>query len=140
VTVNATLPPGAGGPYSLAVLSPCRILDTRNAAGPLGGPAIQPAGYADRSFHAAGACGIPSDAKVISVNVTVTNVTASGALLLYRGDGAPTGASTGSLLPGKTRANNAFVQLAMDGSGTIKVQNTSAGTFDLIVDVNGYFR
>ena len=139
-TVNATLPPGAGGPYLLSVLSPCRILDTRNAAGPLGAPAIQPAGFADRSFHVAGACGIPSDAKAISVNVTVTNVTAPGFLLLYRGDGAPTGASTGSLLPGKTRANNATLQLALDGSGTIKVQNTSSGAFDLIVDVNGYFR
>ena len=140
VTVNVALPPGAGGPYLLSVLNPCRILDTRNPAGPLGGPAIQPAGVADRSFLVASSCGIPVDAKAISVNVAVTNVTASGFLMLYRGDGLPTGASTASLLPGKTRANNAFVQLALDGSGTIKVQNTSAGTFDLIIDVSGYFR
>jgi type 1 fimbria pilin len=117
------------------------VLDTRNAAGPLGGPAIQPAGTADRSFNvAASSCGIPADAKSISVNVTATNVTASGAVSIYRGDSARTGTNTGVLLVGKTRANNAILQLALDGSGTVKVQNTSAGTFDLILDVNGYFR
>ena len=140
VAVNVALPPGAGGPYSLAVLNPCRILDTRNLAGPLGGPAIQPAGTPDRSFNVTASCAIPADAKSISVNVTATNVTATGAVSIYRGDGARTGTNTGSLVAGRTRANNAIVQLALDGSGTIKVQNTSAGAFDLILDVNGYFR
>jgi hypothetical protein len=74
------------------------------------------------------------------VNVTVTNVAASGFASLYRGDGAPGAASTASLVPGRTRANNALVQLALDGSGTIKVHNASPGAFDLIVDVSGYFR
>ena len=86
------------------------------------------------------ACGIPSDAKALSVNVTVTNVTAPGSASIYRGDGTQNGTSTASLVAGRTRANNAMLQLAMDGSGTVKVQNTSAGTFDLIIDVNGYFR
>jgi hypothetical protein len=117
------------------------VLDTRNAAGPLGGPAIQPAGASDRSFNvAASSCGIPTDARAISVNVTATNVTASGAVSIYRGDGARTGTNTGILVAGRTRANNAVLQIALDGSGTIKVQNISAGTFDLILDVNGYFR
>ena len=134
------LAPGSGGPYSFSVLNPCRLLDTRNPAGPFGSPAIQPVGSPDRSFAVTSFCGIPADAKAISVNATTTNVTGAGVLLLYRGDGQPTGASTASLVAGKTRANNAIVQLALDGSGTIKVQNTSAGTFDLIIDVNGYFR
>ena len=34
VTVNVTLPPGVGGPYTLFALTPCRVLDTRNPAGP----------------------------------------------------------------------------------------------------------
>jgi hypothetical protein len=140
VTLSVTLPPGAGGPYSFFVLSPCRVLDTRSPAGPLGGPAIPPAGGADRAFAVTSACGIPSDAKAFSVNVTATNVNASGALLLYRGDGQPSSATTAGLVTGRTRANNAIVQLAFDGSGTIKVHNTSAGAFDLVLDVNGYFR
>ncbi len=131
---------GSGGPYSLFVLNPCRVLDTRNPAGPRGGPVIQPAGTPDRAFPVTTFCGIPSDAKAISVNVTVANVSAPGFVSIYRGDGLPTGTSTVAPLAGRTRANNAFLQLALDGSGTIKVQNSSTGTLDLIVDVNGYFR
>jgi hypothetical protein len=41
---------------------------------------------------------------------------------------------------GRTRSNNAMLQLALDGSGTIRIQNTSAGLTDLIIDVNGFFR
>jgi hypothetical protein len=141
VTVVVGLPPGSGGPYPLFTLSPCRVLDTRSAAGPLGAPVIQPAGTPDRTFNVtASSCGIPADAKSISVNVTATNVTAPGSVSIYRGDGARTGTNTGSLVAGRTRANGAILQLALDGSGTIKVQNTSAGPFDLILDVNGYFR
>jgi hypothetical protein len=88
----------------------------------------------------ASACGIPSDARSISINVTVTNVSAQGSVLLYRGDGQPPTASTSSLGVGRTRGNNAMVHLALDGTGTIKVQNGSTGTFDLIVDATGYYR
>ncbi len=139
-TVNLTINPSAGGPYSFYVVTPCRVIDTRNPAGALGGPAIQRAGSADRVFTVASTCGVPSDAKSLSANVTVTNVSAAGSLVIYRGDGQQTGTSTVSLQVGKTRANNAMLQLALDGSGTIKVQNTATGTVDLVVDVNGYFR
>ncbi len=140
VTVNVTLPPGVGGPYALFALTPCRLVDTRNPVGLRGGPAIQRAGTTDRVFSVASVCGIPADAKALSANVTVTNVTAPGSVSIYRGNGSQNGTSTASLVPGRTRANNAMLQLAMDGSGTVKVQNTSLGTFDLIIDVNGYFR
>lgn len=121
-------------------LTPCRLLDTRNAAGPLGAPPLAPSGSLDRAFAITGVCGIPSDARAVSVNVTVTNVQASGTLLLYRGDGSPTTASTISFRPGVTRASNTQTQLALDGSGTFRVQNSSAGTLDFIVDVNGFYR
>jgi hypothetical protein len=136
-SVSLTVDPAAEGPFAFFVLTPCRLVDTRTAAG---SPAVQAAGVADRTFTVASTCGIPADARSLSVNVTVTNVTAAGSLSIYRGDGQQTGTNTVSLVAGKTRANNAMVQLALDGSGTIKVQNTSAGTVDLIVDVNGYFR
>ncbi len=137
----SVLAPGAGGPYALFVLTPCRILDTRNASGgALGAPTIEAAGSPDRSFPVAGVCGIPTDAKALSVNVTVTNVRATGTLSIYRGDGSRTGATTAAFVAGKDRANNAMLQLALDGSGTVKVQNLALGTLDLIVDVNGYFR
>jgi uncharacterized repeat protein (TIGR01451 family) len=136
-TVNVLAP---GSAMLLYPLTPCRLLDTRNAAGPLGAPSLAPSGSPDRAFVVTGVCGIPSDARAVSVNVTVTNVQAGGALLLYRGDGSPTTASTVSFRPGVTRANNAQTQLALDGSGTFRVRNSSAGTLDLIVDVNGFYR
>lgn len=130
----------AGSAVLFDAIPPCRLIDTRNAAGPLGAPALLPAPSPDRSFAVTGACGIPADAKAVSLNVTVTNVQAMGTLLLYRGDGAPSLASSINFNPGVTRANNGLTQLALDGSGTFKVQNASAGTLDFIVDVNGYFR
>jgi len=38
------------------------------------------------------------------------------------------------------RANNAVLQLAHDGSGTVKVQADTAGPVDLLIDVTGYFQ
>src|SRR5512135_2345084 len=136
---NVTVLP-VGSAVQFYSLAPCRLIDTRNPTGPLGGPALLPAPSPDRPFATAGVCGIPSDAQAVSLNVTVTNVQAGGTLLLYRGDGAPSLASSINFRPGVTRANNGLTQLALDGSGTFRVQNASAGTVDLVVDVNGYFR
>jgi hypothetical protein len=136
---NVTVLP-AGSAIQFYTLTPCRLIDTRNAAGPLGGPALLPAPAPDRPFAIAGICGVPADARAVSLNVTVTNVQSLGALLLYRGDGAPSLASSINFRPGITRANNGATRLSIDGTGAFKVQNLSAGTLDFIVDVNGYFR
>ncbi len=118
---------------------PCRILDTRNAAGPLGGPPLQPG--TSRSFPAlASACGIPSTAKALSVNVTVTQEAAPGYLQMYAADQPAPVTSVISFPAGKTRANNAIVGLPADGSGQVAVFDASAGTVDFILDVNGYFQ
>jgi hypothetical protein len=87
-----------------------------------------------------GKCGLPGDAIAITVNLTVTQPAASGTLLAYRGDGARSGASSTSFGSSQTRANNAVVQLALDGSGSVKIQNTAPGTVEFILDVSGYFR
>jgi hypothetical protein len=94
----------------------------------------------DLTFPVAGTCGIPADATSISVNVVVTNAFAAGTLLAYPGDGMPTTSSTISFGQFQTRANNTQIQLATDGSGTIRIQNTAPGMVDVILDVNGYFQ
>lgn len=137
---RVNLTPFQAGPYSFHTLDPCRALDTRDPSGPTGGLPIGPVGVPDALLVLTPRCALPFDARAVSVNVTMTNVSAPGSLSIYRGDSAPTGTNAASFVAGKTRANNAIVQLALDGSGTIKVQNTSAGTLDLIIDVNGYFR
>jgi hypothetical protein len=118
---------------------PCRMVDTRNGDGPLGGPALQPG--AVRTFALTGMCGVPSSARALSVNVTVTQATAAGDLRLLPGDQTIlTVASTINYTPGQTRANNAIALLAVDGSGSLQVKTDSAGSVHLIVDVNGYFK
>ncbi|MCM3876449.1 MAG: hypothetical protein NEA02_08525, partial [Thermoanaerobaculia bacterium] len=135
ITTGLTAP-GA----SFFALAPCRVLDTRNPPASLGGPPLQPAGSPDRLFNVASTCGILTNATAISANVTVTNTGGGGYLSLYRGDGARTGTYSISFLAGQTRANNALVQLALDLSGSIRVQNTAPGNVDFILDVNGFFR
>jgi hypothetical protein len=126
-------------PVKLYTLTPCRVLDTRNATGPLGGPALS-GGGAQRTFTVTGTCGIPSSAKSISVNLTVTQAAAAGSLTAYAGNGAPNGTSSISFAAGATRANNAIVRLSTDGTGSIGVENDAAGAAHFILDVNGYFQ
>ncbi|MBK9062774.1 MAG: carboxypeptidase regulatory-like domain-containing protein [Acidobacteria bacterium] len=130
----------AGSALQFYGVTPCRIVDTRNANGPLGGPALAASGSPDRLFTLTGTCGIPSGAAAVSANLAVVSPSAGGSLAIYRGDGAATGTSSISFNAGKTRADNAILQLALDGSGTVKVNNSAAGTVNFILDVNGYFQ
>jgi uncharacterized repeat protein (TIGR01451 family) len=114
-------------------LAPCRVLDTRD---PASGPALGP-GPA-RVFTIAGICGVPSMARALSVNVTVTQPTDAGDLRIYpRGADAPL-ASAINYARGQTRANNAVVKLG-DGGAVEVLRDQAAGTVHFILDVNGYF-
>jgi len=116
--------------------SPCRLIDTRNPDGPLAGPALD--GDSTRTFVAAGNCGVPTTARAISINVTVTQPTADGELILFaNGLDAPS-TSTIDYNAAQTRANNAIVLLGAAGDFVVSCVQPS-GTVHLIVDVNGYF-
>jgi hypothetical protein len=137
LVTSVSPPPPVSAATSLSVVTPCRILDTRNASGPLGGPSIGAGGL--RSFVATGACNVPAGAVAISANVTVVNPAAAGDLVVYpNGLASPPTASTISFRAGQTRANNTLIYLASDGSFLVK--NNAAGTLDLVLDVNGYFK
>jgi hypothetical protein len=122
-------------------LTPCRVLDTRLAAGPLGAPALQALGSSSnpRRFSVVGVCGIPAGAVSISANVSVTNVWAQGELVLYPADVPLPGTSAIAFRPGKTRANNAMVYLSASGT-MFTVLNSCTAPVDFILDVNGYFQ
>jgi hypothetical protein len=128
--------PAAVLPTDFYSVTPCRMIDTRNAAGPLGGPALESG--AVRIFVVTSVCGVPSSAKALSVNLTVAQPAAVGYLSLLPGDQAGVPAvSAIAYAPGQTRANNAIARLAIDGSGGLKV--FSASSVHFILDVNGYF-
>ncbi|HYK41080.1 MAG TPA: IPT/TIG domain-containing protein [Thermoanaerobaculia bacterium] len=119
-------------------VTPCRVLDTRNATGPLGGPAL--AAGAERNFVIAGQCGIPLTARSVSANVTVTQSTSGPAYVtVSQGDLAAPVASTMNYSAGQTRANRAVIALGAAGDVRVKCGQAS-GTTDFIIDVNGYFQ
>lgn len=118
-------------------VTPCRIIDTRNASGPDAGAPALAAGEA-RVIGTAQKCRVPATAAALSVNVTVTGSAAPGYFTLYPADGTLPVASQLSFSAGQTRASATIVPLALDASG-FRVLNGSAGTAHVIVDVNGYF-
>ena len=120
-------------------LGPCRLLDTRNATGPLGGPALS-AG-AVRTFNLAGNCGVPSTATAVSVNVTVVAPAAAGYLVAWPGGGTAPVASVVNFASGQTRSNNAIIPVSQDGHGALALRaSLPSGTAQVVVDVNGYFQ
>jgi Glucose / Sorbosone dehydrogenase len=121
---------------SFYTVSPCRLVDTRDPAGPRGGPSL--VAGADRTFALGGICGIPATARAISVNVTVTAPTAPGFLTLFPAGGPPPLASTINFRAGQTRANNAVVTLG-PGGGVVVRAGMASGGVQFILDVNGYF-
>ena len=121
---------------SFYTLVPCRVIDTRNADSALGGPALQAGGA--RSFALGGNCGVPADARAVSLNVTVADATEAGRLTVYPGSGPAPETNTTSFVPGKNRANNLTIGLI--GGILSFLDSQPAGTVNVIVDVNGYYR
>jgi hypothetical protein len=127
------------GAIDFFAVTPCRLLDTRLASGPYGGPALPPG--SDRVVVVAGQCGIPSTAKAVALNVTAVNAPANGNLRFFPGDSVAPNASALNFSVGQTRANNALVMLASSGSGTLALRSTTAGlSVHVVVDVSGYFQ
>lgn len=117
-------------------LTPCRIADTRNSAGPYGGPSLS-AGTA-RDFVLAGQCGVPADAKSVSINLAVIP-NEPGDLKIYPAGTAPTLATFINFPLGRVLANNGMEKLG--NGGAITVQNDQAsGSVDIVIDTNGYFK
>jgi VCBS repeat protein/FG-GAP repeat protein len=124
---------------SFFTLTPCRVADSRQPGNlTYGGPAYGPG--EQRTITFTGVCNIPSTARAVSLNVTVTAGAAGGDLRIFPGgDGAPPSSSINWSV-GQTRSNNAIVPLSFDGRGHLTVQADTVGQVDVILDVNGYFK
>lgn len=128
------LPAGtSSGPLAFFPMEPCRILDTRNAAGPFGGPALAPA--TPRSFPIRSACGLPGSAQAYSINVTVVPAAPLSYLTVW-----PTGqpqpfVSTLNAPTGAIVANAAIVRAGTGGDLSFFATHAT----HLVVDIDGYF-
>jgi hypothetical protein len=131
---TASAPAAGGVALNFVPITPCRVLDTRNQAGPFGGPAI--AGGTSRDFNIpSSACGVPATAQAYSVNVAVVPTGPLGFITMW-----PTGqtqplASTLNSLDGRIKSNAAIVLAGTGGSISIFASDTTHA----LLDINGYF-
>jgi hypothetical protein len=111
----------------------CRVVDTRNPDGPLGGPAL--GAGATRSFTIPGTCGIPTTALAYSLNLTVVPNGTLGYVTLW-----PTGqpqpvVSTLNSIDGIVKANAAIVPAGTSGAVNVFATDST----NVVLDINGYF-
>jgi hypothetical protein len=120
-------------PLRFVPVTPCRVADTRNPAGPFGGPAV--AGGSSRDFvMPASACGIPSTAQAYSLNVAVVPAGVLGFLTIWpSGQEQPLVSTLNS--DGRIKSNAAIVPASANGAISAFASNTT----DLVLDINGYF-
>jgi hypothetical protein len=118
-------------------VTPCRVVDTRNAAGQFGGPALD--ANSERTFQIPPQCGVPSTARSISLNVVAIQPTAAGVIRLFPTGRSATIASSISYGAGQIRANNAVIALGPTRAVTVKTEQSS-GTAHFVIDLNGYFQ
>lgn len=118
-------------------VTPCRVVDTRNAEGQFGGPVL--AADSERTFQIPPACDIPKEARSLSFNVTVVSNTTAGEVRVFPSGRTPSIASTISYGINQVLANNGIVALGPTRAVTVKTAPGS-GSVHLILDVNGYFQ
>jgi hypothetical protein len=123
-------------PKSFHTLAPCRVLDTRGPSGPYGGPRL--AAGMDRAFTIGAQCGVPSGARAVAANLTVTGPTDPGHLVVLASGGALANTSSINFRAGQTRANNAILTLGPDGAILVRT-GMAAGGVHFVLDVTGYF-
>lgn len=115
-------------------VTPCRVFDTRNAAGPYGGPRL--AANVPRVFDIdGGPCtGLPAGAAAYSMNFGAILPDVDGFLTIWPDGPLPT-VSTMNFLFGEVIANAAIVPASSSGGITV----FSSQGVHLYGDINGYF-
>ena len=146
-TVPPYMRPAPGGlqtmqditrPLPFVAVEPCRVVDTRRAGGPYGGPFLT--AFQQRTFRIPnGPCtGIPGDNVVVaySLNFGAILPPADGYLTAWPGNSGPPQVSQLNMLAGEVVANAAIV--AGNNFGDINVL-VNVGPTHIYIDINGYF-
>jgi hypothetical protein len=134
--INGYFTTPANAPSGLVFypVTPCRVMDTRNPTGPLGGPILD-AGSTRTVPLLSSTCGLPGTAAAYSLNMTVVPTGALGFLTTWPAGSAQPLVSTLNDPTGTIVANAAIVPAGTGGSINVFVTDQT----DLIIDVNGYF-
>jgi hypothetical protein len=128
--VTATTPSA----LSFYPLTPCRLVDTRSATAPLGGPSL--AASSERTFPVLSSpCNVPLAAKAYSLNFTAVPKGNLGFLSTWPAGQSQPLVSTLNAGTGAITANAAIVPAGSNGDISVFVTNES----DLVIDLNGYF-
>ena len=119
----------SNGPYRFFPITPCRVVDTRKAGGPLGPNSTQ-------QYRLVNTCNIPMGAAAFSLNVTaVPNGDLSYLTVWPTGQTQPV-ASTLNDRDGRTKAVAAIVPAGTNGA--ISIYNETGST-NVVLDLDGYF-
>lgn len=125
------------GPYQYYPLSPCRAVDTRGPNGLNSGPKF-PAD-STRNFQMRGFCGVPTSAKAVSLNVTVTGSTQPSWLAVWpSGTARPNVSMINFEASDPALANGIIVGLST-ATQDLSVYN-NFGETHVLVDITGYFQ
>jgi hypothetical protein len=130
-----TVHPSAG--LQFVPIRPCRIMDTRGSegkTGAFGAPNLGDQVSRDIPIPSS-TCGIPSNARAYSLNVTVVPRGFLSYLSLYPTGQARPLVSTLNSWNGRTVANAAIVPAGVNGAVTVFTSNAT----DVVLDINGYF-
>ncbi len=135
-TTDTTVIVPGGAPVGLQFVpvTPCRVIDTRNANGAFGGPFL--AGGSTRAVPIQSSpCGIPASAQAYSLNTTVVPRTSTlGYLTVWPAGQAQPAVSTLNSPDGSVLANATIVPAGAGGVDVFATNDT-----DLLIDINGYF-
>ncbi|MEU6314398.1 hypothetical protein [Streptomyces sp. NPDC047014] len=115
-------------------VTPSRVVDTREGLGAGRGQLAEQATF---STQITGRGGVPSTAKAVALNVTVTEPRAVGHLTVYPSGGAAPTSSNLNFSAGQTIANSVIVPIGADGR--ISIRNAAWGGTHVVVDVVGYY-
>jgi hypothetical protein len=133
--IDGYFAPPSGQTLEFYPLAPCRVFDTRNSNGPLGGPYLQ--GGQARDFPVLTSnCQIPSSAQAYSMNLTVVPVGGPLAYLTVwpTGQSKPL-VSTLNNLTATIVANAAILPTGTDGAISVYGSDNT----QVVGDIDGYF-
>jgi hypothetical protein len=133
--INGYFVPASTNSSALAFypVTPCRLVDTRNATGDLGGPALAAGGT--RTFPVRGTCNLPSTAQAYSLNLAAVPTSTLGYLTAWATGSSQPVVSSLNAPTGTVVSNAAIVPAGTGGSIDIYANDAT----HVVIDVNGYF-